>query len=404
MKKLSLSLLLLSAFLLPAKAETIVALTTGNRLLTFESATPETISKAIAITGLATGERVLGIDFRPSDSGLYALGSSNRIYVIDATTGTATAVGTPGTFGLVGTQFGFDFNPVADRIRVTSDADQNLRINPNTGATITDGTLAYAAGDPFAGRNPNVVASAYTSTGVSTPPTTTLYDIDTGLETLVRQVPPNDGTLNTVGSLGLDVEDDASFDISPSTGIAYAYLHPSNTAPPGGVPPPLIAPGLFTIDLSNGQATVVGRIGNSTTLAGETVVAIAVPANTRLLNLATRGRVDNGENVLIAGFISRGFSNTRFLLRGIGPSLSGVTNRLADPVLTLFDRNGVALQTNDNWQTSPDADQITATGLAPTNPAEAAILANLPPGAYTAHVTGANGTAGIALVELYQLP
>lgn len=409
MKKILLLLLCAVAPLWSLRAEPIVALTSGDRLLTFDSATPETVSKTVAITGLDAGDTLVEIDFRPFSGELFGLGSSGRLYRIDSETGAATAVGNAtGAVELNGTHFGFDFNPVDDRIRVTSDADQNFRINPLTGATTVDEPLHYASDDPNAGADPNVAASAYTNNAEGAT-TTTLYDIDTHLEILVRQDPPNSGTLTTVGPLDLDVNDNASLDISPLSGIAYAYLHPTPPPPPvagvEGVPPPLVVPGLFTIDLNTGQATPVGRIGNDTSLAGETVIAIAVPAsNNKLLNLSTRGRVDNGENVLIAGFIERGSASSRVLLRGIGPSLMNVSEKLADPVLTLFDKNGTALQTNDDWQDSPDVAAIEASGLAPTDAAEAAIIATLPPGEYTAHVTSGDGTAGVALVEIYPLP
>src|SRR4029453_12592543 len=128
------------------------------------SSTPGTIFGALGITGLQAGETVLGIDFRPATGGLYALGSTSRLYTINPTTGAATQVGAAGAFTLSGTAFGFDFNPVVDRIGVVSDADQNLRLIPDTGALVgvADTPLAYATGDPNFGLNPNVVGAAYT--------------------------------------------------------------------------------------------------------------------------------------------------------------------------------------------------------------------------------------------------
>src|SRR5262245_44803582 len=150
---------------------TVMALTTSNRLLTFDSATPGHILSARPITGLASGESLLGIDVRPATGELYGLGT-NRLYVIDPNTGAATlkAVLAPDPAdtndpfkSLTGTSFGIDFNPAADRLRVVSDADQNLRINPDTGQVFTDAPLAYAPGDVNAGANPSVVEAAYTS-------------------------------------------------------------------------------------------------------------------------------------------------------------------------------------------------------------------------------------------------
>lgn len=110
------------------------------------------------------------------------------------------------------TRCGFDFNPTVDRIRIVSNQRQNLRANPNTGTVDGDGDLAYAAGDPGAGTVPKVGAAAYTNSfrGAGS---TTLFGIDTERDTLVRIEPPNDGVLNTVGELGIDASDQASFDI-----------------------------------------------------------------------------------------------------------------------------------------------------------------------------------------------
>ena len=283
-----------------------------------------------------------------------------------------------------------DFNPAVDRIRVTSDADQDLRLNPNDGSlTATDTPLAYAAGDAHVGANPNVVGSAYTNNFVGAV-ATILYDIDSALDTLVYQDPANAGQLHTVGNLGVDTTDNVGFDISQGTGTAYASLTVGTTT------------GLYTINLASGASTLVGTIGNSTSLAGETVVDIAVPTATRLLNISTR-KVGTGDDVLIGGFINRG--GGRLLVRAIGPSLTvfGIPSPLPDPVLTLKDSNGVTLATNDDWQSSQGAD-ITATGLAPTNNSEAAILTSLPAGNYSGVVSGKGSDTGIALVEVFQLP
>jgi hypothetical protein len=147
----------------------------------------------------------------------------------------------------------------------------------------------------------------------------------------------------------------------------------------------------------------VGNIGDTGSLAGETIVGLAVPTATRLLNISTRGRVGIGDDVLIGGFINHG--GGRLLLRALGPSLAafGVPSPLPDPVLTLKDVNGVTLATNDDWQSSQAA-EITATGVAPANNLEPAILTSLAPGNYTGVVSGKGSDTGVALVEVYQLP
>lgn len=390
MKKLILlTCSLATLFAFTCQAETMVALTSGNRLLFFDSATPNTVTKTITVTTVSS-EALVAIDFRPATGDLYGIAASGRLYVLNLTTGAASvppATPTP----LSGTRFGFDFNPSVDRIRVVSDTDQDLRLNPNDGSlTAVDTPLTYAIGDAHAGANPNVVGAAYTNNFVGAA-ATVLYDIDSTLDVLVIQNPPNSGILNTVGNLGVDTTDNVGFDISQGTGVAYASLTVGGTT------------GLYQINLANGAATLVGAIGNTTSLAGETVVDIAAPTATRLLNISSRGRVGTGDDVLIGGFINRG--GGRVVLRAIGPSLSafGVPSPLPDPVLTLKDVNGVTLMTNDDWQSSQAAD-ITATGLAPTNNSESAILTSLPAGNYTGVVSGKGSATGVALVEVYQLP
>jgi hypothetical protein len=238
---------------------TLFAVDATNHLVRFDSATPVTIDRTVPITGLQSGEAVLGIDFRPADFRLYAVGSSNRLYTIDLTTGAATLAAT--LSALNGASFGVDFNPVADRLRVVSNADQNLRVNPATGVVTTDTPLAYAAGDPNAAANPNVVAAAYTN-NFQGATATTLYGLDSGLNVLVTQNPPNNGTLNTVGPLGIALGPDAGFDIEDRAGVNTGYA----VSDAGG------ASKLYSVNLATGPATLVGSIGP----AGTAVHGLAV--------------------------------------------------------------------------------------------------------------------------------
>lgn len=243
----------------------IFAVTTTNDLLIFNSATPGTISATRPITGLQSGETIRGIDVRPRTLQLFAVGSTGRLYTINVATGAATFVSTIST-ALNGTEFGVDFNPVPDRLRVTSDADQNLRINVDTGAATVDGTLAYINTDPNPASNPNIVASAYAN-NVDGATTTTLYDIDSNLDILVRQDPPNSGTLNTVGSLGVDTSALVGFDIAAGSGTAFASLNVTGAS----------VSRLYTINLTTGAATLVGDIGGTALVRG---IAVGnLPAN-----------------------------------------------------------------------------------------------------------------------------
>jgi hypothetical protein len=132
-----------------------------------------------------------------------------------------------------------------------------------------------------------------------------------------------------------------------------------------------------------------------------------------LANLSTRALVQTGDNLMIGGFIVQGTQPKRVILRAIGPELSqhGVPNVMADPTLELRDGNGALIASNSNWQTtiiggiitSNQAQDIQESEHAPEHPSESAIIANLPPGNYTAIVRGVNNTMGVALVEVYDL-
>src|SRR5882762_8230368 len=184
---------------------TLIGLTTDDKLETFTTDGPGTVVTTVAVTGLAAGEHLVDIGFRPATAGLYGVGKTSRLYSINRTTGAATAVGSAVfTPGLTGTTFGIDFNPVVDRIRVVGDDGQNLRLQPDTGTVAaTDNVLNYVPGDAAGATAPHVTGVAYTN-GFSAASLTALYGIDSGRNTLVLQNPPNAGVLNTVGTLGVD--------------------------------------------------------------------------------------------------------------------------------------------------------------------------------------------------------
>ena len=250
-------------------AELFYGVDTENRLVSFNSDAPNAITRT-SFTGLPAGEQIVGLDQRPANKQLLALSSASRLYRIDAATGAATAVGAaPFTPALAGTSFGFDFNPTVDRIRITSEARQNLRAHPDTGAiAFVDGVLTYAAGDAGAASTPRVVGSAYTNS-VAGATSTTLFNVDAGRDFLTIQNPPNAGTLVSVGALGVDAGDNAGFDISSVDGVAYAALQVS----------PSVSSGLYRINLTTGAATLAGRIGGGTALRALAAVGTA-PADT----------------------------------------------------------------------------------------------------------------------------
>jgi hypothetical protein len=160
-----------------------------------------------------------------------------------------------------------------------------------------------------------------------------------------------------------------------------------------------LAPGAYTAFLQ-GKAMTTG-------IALAQIYDVAPNANAQPTNLSARAFVGTGNDVLIGGTIVSGNAGSlqRVLVRALGPSLAsaGVTTPLVDPTLSLRDANGNVVASNDNWKNSQQAD-IAATGKAPPNDHESAILALLAPGNYTAIVAGKNGTTGIALIEFYSLP
>jgi hypothetical protein len=281
----------------------IYGLTSGSQLVTFRSNAPGTILSTQVITGI--GAPLVGIDFRPATGQLYALGNTGQLYVIDPLTGAATPVGSP--VALTGVRFGFDFNPTVDRIRVVSDANMNIRLVPTNGALAgVDAMLVYAGTDVNVGMDPNVVASAYTNSfpGASLSTGTNLYGIDSALGILVFQNPPNNGVLNTVGSLGLGVLDGiAGFDISPD-GRGFAALHLTGA----------LTSNFYTINLETGAATLVGTIGGGTTIMG---IAVAATGNRPDQDFDGDGKADIG--------VFRPTTGEWFILRSSDGGLTQVT-------------------------------------------------------------------------------
>lgn len=259
-------------------------LSTNNQLLQFNTASPREVATPIAISGLQDGEEVVAIDMRPATGGLYGVGSTSQLYTIDTATGAATAVGGVFDVPLSGDSFDMDFNPVVDRIRLVSNTDQNMRINPNTGAVVDgdtgtggvqgDTVLAFDAGDSNAAADPVVGGVAYTN-NFSGATTTTLLAIDSSLNSLLRQgsvdgtpTSPNAGTLFTVGSIKIDAVKRVGFDIESINGIdtGFAVLQVSGTS----------LQTLYSINLQTGVGAVLGRISTGARIADIAVAPAAV--------------------------------------------------------------------------------------------------------------------------------
>lgn len=182
------------------------------------------------------------------------------------------------------------------------------------------------------------------------------------------------------------------------------YGAPLITATPTPAPTPRPTPTI-------GPTPKPAATPTPTPTVGPTATPVVIPSATpvaspsHLANISTRMRVGVDDNVLIGGFIIKGSYPKKLILRAIGPSLAagGVSGALRDPTMELRASGGSLIASNDDWRTGAQADEISASGLAPGDERESALLATLAPGSYTAVVKGLDGETGIGLVEAYEL-
>jgi hypothetical protein len=173
-----------------------------------------------------------------------------------------------------------------------------------------------------------------------------------------------------------------------------------------GLPPSNDKEAALIGELTEGAYTVVLRGTGSTTGVGLVeIYDLSLGNGSRLANISTRGDVRTGDNILIGGMIVSGSAPQRVVTRAIGPDLRarGVANPLQDPAVEIFDGNGTSIGANDNFGTGGQTEELAQNGLTPGDSRESAIILNVPPGDYTALVTGVGGSTGVALVEFYNL-
>ena len=224
---------------------------------------------------------------------------------------------------------------------------------------------------------------------------------------LLRALGPSLGASGVAGAL-----QDPQMTLLDSTG---AVIETNNNWQDGADAADVIASGIPPSDPR--EAAIVARL-----VPGDYTVVVSGVNNTsgiglvenytldtylgsRAANISTRGRVGAGDDALIGGFIVRGNTSKTILVRALGPSLGGNTHSpvLADPLVELRDQDGQLVASNDNWQSGPQADDIRATGIPPSNPLESALITTLGAGNYTAVVRGSNGGSGVGLIEIYDL-
>ena len=227
------------------KAETIAALTGDATLVHIDAATAK-VGKTVEIRGLPGA--VIGIDVRPSDGLLYALAADGTVATVDPATGAATVKSKLEKTLAVGVAGTVDFNPVADRLRIIGTDGTNLRANVDDGKVTSDKNLVFADTDAGKGKTATVIAGAY-SNSMKGAKETALFDIDAS-GAFLKQAPPNDGILNSVGTTGLSSKTIA-FDIATdAAGVNTAWL---------------VADGmLYKVDVASGKTSGAVKISGAT--------------------------------------------------------------------------------------------------------------------------------------------
>lgn len=242
------------------------ALTNQNVIAVYDAKDVRNIKSNLTITGLAAGENLLSMDFRPATGELYAVSNLSKLYIIDLPSGLARPVASAALNPiLAGTTVSIDFNPATDRMRIITSTGQNLRVNPET--------AIVEASDPTL-TNQNITGISHNNSvaGVST---STLYSLDGAGQKLYKQEPTNSATLVAVGNLEQAIGGNASFEISPSNENALAVGRVGDSTK------------LYTINLANGKATLAGKFALGTNIRSIAIlpkpVAYAVDNNNVLL-------------------------------------------------------------------------------------------------------------------------
>ena len=240
----------------------VFGLTTDQLLMKFRECNPSKLDRVGYVIGFQAPDTALvGMDFRVQDGKLYGVGNGGGIYTIDHNTAVATWVSQL-TVSLSGTNFGVDFNPAADRLRIISDTGQNLRHNVNAGGvTLEDGALNYTAGVTAAG----ITGAAYTNNDLDPKTGTTLFDIDASLNQVVIQSPPNAGSLALTGQLTVDADAPIGFDIFTTQQKGVAIDNNGFASLIVGV-----VSGFYRVNVLTGEASLIDYLN-------ECFIDIAIP-------------------------------------------------------------------------------------------------------------------------------
>ena len=222
------------------QAQTVAALV-GDDMIALVDVAGKKAGAPMKVSGLSGA--LMGIDVRPADGMLYGLVADGTVVTIDPSSGKATMKSKLDAMLAPATKATVDFNPVADRLRIIGSDGMNLRVNVDDGKVTKDGQLKFADADMHKGKTPRIVAGAYTNS-MKGAKETTLFDIDAS-GALVKQAPPNDGVLNSVGMLGMEAGN-VAFDIVAGDAMSEGWLMSGKT--------------LYKVDLATGKASEVGMI------------------------------------------------------------------------------------------------------------------------------------------------
>lgn len=373
-----------------------------------------------AVTAMAVCSQLSGQTPTPTPAPvLYGLTFfGNQLVKVDPATGSASVVGSLGQivngYGLAARSDGrlYTFDSNTNKIREISRVSGKVVRDVSIGLTglIGEGDLAFRsdglgfltssldATSPAltpvnniytfnidTGTSQRIGTTGVTIDGLAFDPNGTLYGVGQG-DAMLYTINQTNGAATPVGSFGVANN-------SPIGAIAFG---------PNGILYVNIDDRLYTVDKTTGAATPVSQTVLDFDVSSVSGLTFA-PGAATLGNMSARIAVGTGDDVGIEGFIIRGTPGKKVLLRGIGPSLTGVPGALQDPVLELFNGQSASLVRNDNWKDSAQAAEIAATGIAPTNDKESAILQTLAAGAYSAVLSGAGGSTGIGVAEIFDL-
>jgi serine protease AprX len=291
----------------------------------------------------------------------------------------------------------------------TSTATPTATATPATTATptVTPGPTSTPTPTPAPTMTPSTLANISTRLRVETGDNALIGGfIITGPQAkkvIIRAIGPSLGLADKLANPTLELRDSSGTLLDQNDDWKQSAnkqaIIDSGIAPTNDLESAIVA----TLPANGASYTAIMRgVSNTTGIGVVQIYDLDSSADSRLANISTRGLVETGDNVLIAGTIVVGQASQKVIIRALGPSVP-VPGRMADPTLELRDSNGALLEANDNWVDSPNKQAIIDSTIPPPNDLESAIVRTLSPATYTAIVRGVGNTTGVAVVEVYAL-